>query len=299
MIRLSRVVLQGILYITINIFAFHAWSDPGQPFMAAPEDIKLEGSVRKVSMNSSIGPVELRWARKAEELFGRTPERAVADSMSTVSRALMKGHFPTSLRNQINEWKIVFMDEHVPEAQIPTQLVTNCHPAWMTPPANIYVVAQRVAAGCGGGSVQKNAADEMLTKVMLHEIGHVIEFHLLKGNMGFDRARAEGFATWFAAYASDESSILKSGEVKGEDFNLARASLASGAVGPVFSGTASDYVVASLPFHIIVKLRGTTALLDVYSKMADEHESLGGAVKRVLSWDDRKMEGEMRKLLGL
>ena len=42
-------------------------------YMAQPEDVKLKGTVRKESISSSIGHIELRWPRKVELLFGRTP----------------------------------------------------------------------------------------------------------------------------------------------------------------------------------------------------------------------------------
>ena len=96
----------------------------------------------------------------------------------------------------------------------------------MTPPANIYVVAQRVVAGCGGSKkVKTSVADSELAEVLLHEMGHSIEYQLLAQGIGRERARSEGFATWFEQYASEKSAIIKSGSVKKEHFDLAKASV--------------------------------------------------------------------------
>ena len=172
--------------------------------LAAPEDIELKGNIRRERLNSSLGPIDLRWPRTAETLFGRTPLRAMADAARTVSKASRTSAFPSEIQGLNIEWKVVFMDADLPSTQIPAQLRNNCHPGWMTPPANIYIVAQRIAGNCGDQkTVKSSVADSQLTETLVHEIAHVLEYHLLKKKPpSFNRMRSEGFATWFETFAA-------------------------------------------------------------------------------------------------
>lgn len=265
-------------------------------YLADPGDIKLTGTVRKEEMVSSIGRISLRWPRKVETLFGRTPQRAMADAATTTSRALKASGFPPTLRILNQEWSVVFLDEDMPEAQIPRSLISNCHPAWMTPPANIYVVAQRAAAGCGGGKVTSQAADAELTHILLHEIGHAVEHELLKNNHSYDRLRGEGFASWFEQYASDYSSIIKRGAMREYYFRLAKQAIAENPVF-TFSGSAYDYARASLFFHAIVERRGVRGLMQVYEIMAKDRIPFFTAVEKATGWDQKRLGQEVAKLV--
>ena len=266
--------------------------------LAAPEEIDLGRSIREERSSTSLGPVDLRWARKAERLFGRTPQRATAEAMRAASRALKKSGFPSGLRTLHMDWKIVFMDEEVPEQQIPSYLVSNCHPAWMTPPANIYVVAQRVVAGCGGSrSVSTTVADSELMQTLLHEIGHVIEYQLLEGAGGRDRMRAEGFASWFEQYSSEFSPVVKSGASQQRYYSYARQSYAHYSGPLVFRGSALDYARASMYFNAVVERRRVRGLMEVYDLIRNENLSFFAAVEQRHRWDMPKLEGEVQRLL--
>lgn len=274
-------------------------SQPKQEFLADPQDVKLSGTVRRELMASSVGRIELRWPRKVELLFGRTPQRAMADAATTASRALKASSFPVDLQKLSLDWSVIFMDEDLPEEQIPTSLISNCHPAWMTAPANIYVVAQRVAAGCGG---QRNpgttVADSELAHVLLHEMGHVIEYQLLKEMQGGDRMRAEGFASWFEQYASEYSSVVKKGSVKDSYYAMARAAF-SRSDSIQFQGSAEDYAQASMFFAAIVEKKGVGGLMDVYKVMYEDRITFFEAVKKRLLWDEKRLLQEVKKLLKL
>ena len=265
--------------------------------LADPGEVALEGSIRKENIASPLGRVELRWARSAEKLFGRTPERAVVDALTTVSKTLRKARFPVPFSDPDFVWKIVVMDERVPEDQIPVNLVSDCHPAWMTPPSNIYVVAQRVAAGCGGPKSTLSQADALLTKVLLHEIGHAVELNSLGPSGNFDRARAEGFATWFEQYSADFSSILTPGVAKREQIIAARVILNTRGPGNGFKGTYEDYILASMPFTTVVEKRGIAALVDLYTEMRTSHLPFGVVLEKKLGWDQERLGKEITKLL--
>lgn len=275
------------------------FSTQDHQYLAKPEEIELKGTTRREDMVSTVGRIELRWQRAVESLFGRTPQRAVADAARAVSRALKSAGFPPVLQNLSLEWKIVFMDENVPETQIPTYLVNNCHPAWMTPPANLYIVAQRAAAGCGGGQVRSNDADARLAHILIHEMGHAIEFQLLQGKMDGDRVRAEGFASWFEQYGSDFSSVIPKNSVRDMYQRAAQEALRRGGAGAAFGGTLEDYARASLYFSAVESRRGVRGIVDVYNTMLSENLAFPRALLRRMNWDDTRLETELLRAAGL
>ncbi|MBN8549488.1 MAG: hypothetical protein J0M12_09250 [Deltaproteobacteria bacterium] len=272
------------------------FSQKESTYLAKPEEIELKGTVRKEEMVSALGPIEVRWPRKVETLFGRTPQRAVAEAANAVSRALKSNGFPPSLQTLKIDWKIVFMDEDVPEKQIPSYLVNNCHPAWMTPPANLYVVAQRAAAGCGGQKVRSSEADARLTQILIHEMGHAIEYQLLKDKFGDDRMRAEGFASWFEQFGSDYTSAIPKGSVHEFYLKAAQASLRQSPNVFSFSGSLEDYARASLFFEAIQSRRGVRGIVEVYSTMVSDSLPFPAAVQKRLGWDAGRMQSEVARV---
>ncbi len=263
--------------------------------LAAPDEISLEGTVRKERVSTSLGPVNLRWSRSAEQVLGKNPLRATADAARMVSRALKQSGFPGSLTSlDFEEGQIVFMDENVPGHQVPHNLISNCHPAWMTPPSNIYVVVQRVVAGCGGSAPSKSQADAKMAEVLGHEFGHVVEAHILQGAFGGERWRAEGFATWFEATAASFSSLIPSGSVLNEHKRLARYSFSSSPDKFNFQGTGEDYARSSMYFHAVVKARGVKGLMRVYDLIKKGEPSFMSAVQKVTGWSESELEKRAR-----
>lgn len=265
-------------------------------YLAKPEEIELKGTVRKEDMVSALGPIEVRWPRKVETLFGRTPQRAVAEAANAVSRALKSNGFPPALQSLKIEWKIVFMDEDVPERQIPSYLVSNCHPAWMTPPANVYVVAQRAAAGCGGEKVRSSEADARLTQILIHEMGHAVEYQILRDKFGDDRMRAEGFASWFEQFGSEYTAVIPKGSVKKFYIEAAQRSLKQSSNATAFSGSLEDYARASLFFSAVQSRRGVRGILDVYATMLSDSLPFLPALERRMNWDDARLQSEVLRV---
>lgn len=254
-------------------------------YLAAPEKVELKGTTRRDSIATSIGRFELRWPRSAEELFGRTPVRALNDAAATVSRALRQAGFPSEVSNLKLDWQVVFMDEKLPEKQIPAWLVGSCHPAWMTAPASIYVVAQRVAAGCGGGrNVVTRESDAQLATVLIHEIGHAIEHQLLSRRDTNDRMRAEGFAAWFEQYAARFSSVVPAEALGRMHGTLALQAIKASPSSFDFSGSATDYSRASMYFSALVDKRGLRAIDELYRLMRDKGLPFMQAMSQVSGW---------------
>lgn len=269
-------------------------------YMASPEQVTLKGNIRSAEIVSPLGTIDLRWQRSIETLFGRTPERAMADAAASVNRALKSSGFPPELQRLSLDWKVVFMDETMPTGEIPHYLVSNCHPAWMTPPANLYVVAQRVVAGCTGKQASASTVnDGELSQVLIHEIGHAIEYAILKGHGAGDRMRAEGFASWFEQYGSDFSSTGTRGRAKKIYAELAKKAFAASPDQFQFNGTADDYARASMFFHVIVFKRGIKGLMNVYGRMVQNDDTFFGAVNAEIGLSPSALNAEAMKMVKL
>lgn len=268
------------------------------PYLAKPQEIQLSGNVRRELLNTPVGSVNLRWPRKIEGLFGRTPLRATTDASQTVSKALRRGAVPSELQRLNLEWQVIFLDADLPETQIPAYLISNCHPGWMTPPANIYIVGQRVAGGCGGASTTAGVADSKLTEVLVHEMGHAIEYALLEGKQNpMERMRKEGFATWFESYAADYSSLMNRREIDNKLKEAAKSSIQSN---PNFNfqGSGEDYARAAIYFRVIEHKRGVQRVFELYDKIG-KGRPLIPAIEESLGWNEQVLDKEVRRYLGL
>ena len=266
--------------------------------LAAPEDIELSGNIRRERLNSSLGPIDLRWPRTAELLFGRTPLRAMADAARTVSRASRTAAFPSKLQGLNIEWKVVFMDADLPSTQIPAQLRNNCHPGWMTPPANIYIVAQRIAGNCGNDkTIKTTIADAQLTETLVHEIAHALEYHLLEKNPpSFNRMRSEGFATWFETFAAQYSSTLNRRRLQKRDARWALQAIKRSPNSFSFGGSAYDYARASMIFAALEDRFGVAGVMSIYERMNEDRLELLPAIQKEYVWNSSKVAKESKKI---
>ena len=264
--------------------------------MAQPGEVTLHGPTGHAELATALGPIDLRWPRAVEELFGRNPERAMGDAANAVGRALRTGDFPSSVQALNQTWNVVFMDENMSNSEIPMALLTACHPGWMLPPANIYIVAQRAARQCSGGTVSTSEADARLATILVHEMGHAVEFRLLPMQFSGDRMRAEGFAAWFEQYASGYSSVMPQGRMRSFYGELARSSFRNQPTNWVFMGSAEDYARASMYFNAIVSRHGVAGLVDVYQTMQKTGLAFFPAVQQQFGWDQKKFDQEAQRV---
>lgn len=266
--------------------------------MASPKELTLEGSLRKTTINSALGPIHLRWPRTAEEKLGKDPMRATADAARMVSKALKQKSFPPEIRRLNLEWDVVFMDEKVPLGDVPMYLITNLHPAWMTPPANIYIVVERIASICGGDpAVCSKVADAKMAEVLAHEMGHAIEAQIL-GQVSFagERWRAEGFATFFERIACDYSTVIPSGAVRREHQGLAQQSFQASPEQFTFDGSGQAYARASMYLEAVADERGIKGLMRVYDRLKGGEGSVLQAISDETGWSQKQLEGKARAL---
>ncbi len=269
--------------------------------LLSPTAMELQGSERRVTISSPIGPMELRWQRDVEVFFGRTPERALIEAARSISRALNKGGFPVRVTSLNMRWNIIFFGENLPGGQVPAAILSGCHPGWMIgnrEEANIYIRAQAVVAGCGGNTKPKSSvADEKLSQVIVHEIGHGIEGALLQGKGSSEKLRSEGFATWFEQYVSEFSPVLRSAGIQAYYKKLALYRMKTSPGPFVFQGTAYDYAYSSMYFVTLEERFGVRGLFSVYDLLLQGSPSFYEAIFQRFKWSRSKLEEEVSRIL--
>jgi hypothetical protein len=135
-------------------------------------------------------------------------------------------------------------------------------------------------------------ADEVLVQVLLHEMGHVVEYLLLGERQDRpDRQRSEGFAAWFEQYSAEYVPSIPQGQVERYYTGLARAALQHEQ--HAFTGSAEDYAHSALQFRAIVERRGVSGLMKVYAEIRDNGLPFDEAVQRALGWNQKTLSREM------
>lgn len=261
--------------------------------IADPKEIKLGNEARSATFGTELGPVTLRWARSIERCFTSTPSRAVGEAIKAVNRVLKSSRFTSDMKRAQRDWSLAFTDKATAFSQFPLALTLGRHPGFMIPPSQIYIVTDFITPDCADSKV----ADELLAQVLLHEMGHVIEYLLLGETQTLsDRERSEGFATWFEQYASDASSVIPKDSVKRYYGELARQSLRNESSS--FQGTPQDYARAALPFQAVVRRKGVVTLMDVYKRIREERLTLTEAIMKATGWSRATLERESREAVG-
>ncbi|MFN5061741.1 MAG: hypothetical protein ACK5GN_02740 [Pseudomonadota bacterium] len=244
--------------------------------VAAPDALDVGRDTRTAEVNSDLGPIKVRWSRSIERCFATNPARLVSESAQAVNRALRNGRFTESLRYIRREWTIAFVDRNTAVGQFPLALTLGRHPGFMIPPNRIYLVTDYIAPDCA----DREVSDGVLLKVLLHEIGHVLEFILLGERQGPpDRERAEGFAVWFEQYSADFTMGLPKGSVRAYYESLAR----SARPGQRFTPDPQGYAVSGMRFQKIVERKGIAGLMGVYEIIREQQLPFEVAVERAFS----------------
>jgi hypothetical protein len=213
----------------------------------------------------------------------------VADAAAAVNRALKSARFASEVKYNRQQWSLIFTDRATAIREFPAAITLGGHPGFMIPPSQIYIIADFISPDCSRNGV----ADTVLTQVLLHEMGHVVEHVLLGGVVtDGDRQRAEGFASWFEQYSADFASNIPSGSVKAFYRGLANQGLS--APSSTFTGTPQDYAVAALAFQAIVERKGVQGLMKVYAGMREGRLPMTTAVEQQLGWDTKTFEREAR-----
>ena len=259
--------------------------------LSAVKDINLKRDEANDVVYTSLGKVNLKWAKDVKGLLGKNPKRVISNAMNVVSKIISSTSFNQRLSNMNIDWNIVVMGKEIPNSQIPAYLITNCHPGWMVPPSDIYIAAHSVYKGCNGNSNNEDA-DSELEQVILHELGHAIEYKLLGNRNIRDQKRAEGFATWFAIYAAGYSSNLDKTKLLSYYKNLAKTAIDNSPNSFNFSGSAYDYARASMYFYKIEQKQGVAGIIRLYDEILSGKNFLD-AVANLLSTSEDKIESKL------
>ena len=294
-----RYLLNYIILLALSFPIHNAKTQDNH--LALPSEIELKGNIRREEFKTELGLVQMRGPRTVERDFGRTPSRAVQESMRATARVLKRASVPLRLRDLNVKWNFIFLDENLPETQIPNYLINNCHPGWMTPPANIYIVGKRVAKGCEkSSSSNTSVADERLIEILLHEIGHVVEYYLLPIENRplvnqHRRTQSEGFASWYEILASKETSLLKHERQVKKKIDFVKMRYDNEFV--FMYGDAVDYSRASLYFLALERRLGTQSIFEVYDVMYKEKVDMFTAIHKRYNWKKDRLEAEVKKLV--
>lgn len=256
-----------------------------------PQKLDVGNDARTASFTTDLGPMQVRWSRSIERCFSSAPSRAVSEAAQAVNKALKSGRFTADVKYARREWSLGFIDKTQAFSQFPIALSLGGHPGFMIPPSRIYIVTDFVAPNCSNQAV----ADEVLTQVLLHEMGHVVEYLLLgeQGDMR-DRQRAEGFAAWFEQYSADFTNVIPRGAVARQYAELARH--AGLLADRRFSGSPQDYAAAATYFQAIVDKKGISGLMRVYQIMRDQKVPFYDAVERGVAWNRVALERQAGEL---
>lgn len=254
-----------------------------------PDEVKLAGNQRESSFGTDLGRMNVRWLRESERCFSSNPARVIARAASAVNRAIKSGRFPQEIKTERRDWSLILIDRASAVSQFPVALSLGGHPGFMVPPNQIYIVVDTVAPDCRASSEN----DAALLRVLLHEMGHVIDFALMDGiSTPGERKRTEGFASWFEGYASKNVSEIPQGSVA-RDYHQFVGDTAS--VGESeFSGSPRDYGVAELEFETIVSKKGISGLMSLYQLMREERCSIYAALKQKFGWDSKTLQREAK-----
>lgn len=255
------------------------------------EDVELRGQERHASFTSPLGSMDVRWPRVVERCFGKNPARAVNEAATAVKRALYSARFDSVVKSSDRTWELLLIDRASAVSQFPMQLSVGGHPGFAIPPNQIYIVTDFVSPGCN----PSDDSDAHLIQVLLHEMGHVLEFALLNGvQSDGDRKRAEGFAAWFEGYSAGFAPALTPGSVQRHYRSMVKSEENVGKA--VFSGSGEDYAIASLEFEAIVDRKGVSGLMGIYEVINSEHLSFYEALKKKFGWDQKDLAREVHRI---
>lgn len=251
--------------------------------VAAPHSMDVGRLAREVSFGTSLGTMNIRWARDLERCYRVTPAKAIAEASRTVRQALRVSKLFSEVGQKSRTWDFVLTDRLHAISQVPTDIIRGRHPGFMLPPNRVYILSDFIAQNCQENPI----SDRLLAQVLLHEMGHVVEYILLGEPASMsNRERGEGFATWFEHYASGFSKTIGKDRVSE---NLRKLGMQhQGALGPKgsFDGTALGYARAAMPFFLLVSKKGTGGIARLYRDARMKQVPLHEAVRNVFGWSE-------------
>lgn len=258
--------------------------------IVAPEKLNVGRDARTAEFSSELGVMKIRWARSMEKCFATPPARAVGEAAHAVSKALRSSRFISEVKYSRREWQLGFIDKTSAISEFPLALSIGQHPGFMVPPNRIYLISDTIAPDCSA----KKTADEILVQVLLHEMGHVVEYILLGEQLApIDRQRSEGFAVWFEQYSSQYTNVVPRGRIAAYYAALSRMR----DFRQPFAPDPVGYAHAGARFQTIVERKGVGGLMKVYAAIREQKISFDAAIEQSLGWKQQTFERQVAEYL--
>ena len=257
------------------------------------ESEKIE-SRRRQRVRGPLGAMTFFSPRTLQRHIDRDPRAIVVGAFGRAQRILQSNDFPTFLRGTKYDWQLFFESskQHRGAGHLSSQ---RCHAAWMGPPANIFIAADRLASNCGTADRPPHKIASELHSVMVHEIGHAIEFQLMgKGFGRRQRWHSEGFASWFETLSDGKSTPNSRQEM----YRAAQRSFSEDWRPVLFKGAKTDYARSFAMIATVAERTSILTLLKVYQEMDDTNCRFDQAVERVVGWDLARWTRETMAFLG-
>lgn len=227
-----------------------------------------------ITIETALGRLHLL---QETEIRGVGLKKIILQAFQISAEVLRKNSFQESLIQKNFDWRIVVSKKI---NQNNSRIANNyCHLAQMGPPADIVIAASSFAKPC----IENLSLDLQILSSLIHEIAHVIEYHLLaKAYPRRERWHSEGFALWFQSKGVDllkdkylakyfGSKVLEE-EVK----NLQEKNWSV----YTFSGSRADYLHSYSIIKDIVDQGGIAQLLAIYQQMSEKNLSFSEVLQR-------------------
>ena len=220
---------------------------------------------REKSISTVFGPAKLFWNSEVKDLPGGVEGatmRGFALARSAAEKCALLDYITPTM-----PWQVAFVSGVKGDRWNTILSSAAGHSAWAGPPANIMVDISRLRS--------KERKSEILDAVLVHEIGHVLEFHLMgRGFAHRERWHGEGFATWFASLVGAPAE--KDFEAKRQFSNTWRPYR--------FGASKIDYLMSYSLLAVLAN--DEKKLFAVYRRMDEENLGFARAVHQETGWDE-------------
>ncbi len=228
-------------------------------------------------LDTALGQVSLI---KETEIKGLDLKKIIIQAFEISAEILRKNNFEENLITKNFDWRIVVSKKI---NQNNSRIANNyCHLAQMGPPADIVFDARSFAKPC----IESLSLDLQILSSLIHEIGHVIEYHLMaKAYPRRERWHSEGFALWFQSVGVDlleNKNLAKyfgSKKLAEEVINLKETNWSV----YTFSGSKADYLHAYAIIKYIIAEGGIAQLLSIYQEMSAKNLSFSDIIQEKFS----------------
>jgi hypothetical protein len=259
---MRKLTITTILLLTIFFHVSSQFSSLVAQQIITPDKIELAGAHKNFSFTTPFGELRLRWKVTSDNPFGTNPYQIVKETWIAAGKVVSRSTFPTWLRSSKYQWNMIFMDQDTTARSNPFNSI-NCHPAWITPPANIYVSSYLISTSCGREKLNTNVARDRLKSTLMHEFGHALEYQLLGESIAYaQRFHSEGFAEWFET----EANLQLSGNSNEKRLKLANAKvLFDLSWDPLsFNSSPEDYLKSFAMMTAIIDKFGLSKIIKAY-----------------------------------